>query len=282
MTYPPETPSSTYQPEASSGYAPEQNVSTYPGPVVAPPPGFGSDPGSESSTADAAKEQAAAVTGTAAQAGQQVADVVKNEAGNVAQQAKYEARNLLGQTREELSSQAGTQQQRVAGGLRSLHSELQDMASKSDSDGPAAQMVRQVADRAGSAASWLENREPGQVVTEVQRFARQRPGAFLAVAAVAGLLAGRLTRGLTADSSSGSASSDLGRSDLSTSPTDPALGATPGNGWQTSGTPAYAAVPDPAQAYEAPQPPPATWSQDPVPPAGEGGYYAPGTGGVGR
>ncbi|MEP6632117.1 MAG: hypothetical protein ABJA89_16730, partial [Lapillicoccus sp.] len=31
------------------------------------------------------------------------------------------------------------------------------------------------------------------------RFARQRPGMFLALAAVGGVLAGRLTRGLTAD-----------------------------------------------------------------------------------
>lgn len=279
MTYPPETPS-TYPPEEQSGYAEDNEMSAYPSSVVETPPGFGSDQNDQSSTAGAAKEQAAAVTGTAAQAGQQVADVVKSEAGNVAQQANHEARNLLGQTREELSSQAGSQQQRAAGGLRSLHSELQDMASKSETDGPAAQLVRQVADRAGSAASWLENRDPGQIVTEVQRFARQRPGAFLAVAAVAGLLAGRLTRGLTADSSSGG-SSDGARSDLSTSPTNPALLPPPDSGWQTGGTASYGADLDPAQAYDAPQPQPPTWSQDPSSPIGDGGY-APGTGGVDR
>ncbi len=283
MTYPPETPSSTYPPDPPSDYPPDMTMSTYPSPVIETPPGFGADDDQTSATA-AAKEQAAAVGNTAAEAGQQVADVVKSEATNVADEAKTQARNLLGQTREELSSQAGTQQQRVAGGLKSLHSELQSMANNSETDGLATQVVRQVADRASSAASWLENRDPGQVVTEVQRFARQRPGAFLAVAAVAGLLAGRLTRGLTADSSSGSGSSGTGQSGQQTSPTNPALRPSPDNGWQTTGTTSYdaGAGPDPAQAYVAPQPPPATWSQDPIPPAGDSGYSAPGTGGVGR
>ena len=47
-------------------------------------------------------------------------------------------------------------------------------------------------------ASWLENREPGDLLGEVQRFARNKPGTFLLLAAGAGVLAGRLTRGLTA------------------------------------------------------------------------------------
>ncbi|TLM80215.1 hypothetical protein FDW83_19020, partial [Pseudarthrobacter sp. NamE2] len=49
-----------------------------------------------------------------------------------------------------------------------------------------------------SVASWLENKQPGDLLNEVQRFARNRPGTFLLLAAGAGVLAGRLTRGLTA------------------------------------------------------------------------------------
>jgi hypothetical protein len=72
------------------------------------------------------------------------------------------------------------------------------MANAPDQQGMASDLVRQAADRASSVASWLETRQPGDLLTEVQRFARNRPGTFLLLAAGAGVLAGRLTRGLTA------------------------------------------------------------------------------------
>lgn len=289
MTYPPETPPPPYPPEAPPAYAPQKTMSTYPSPAVQTPPGFGADPDSDSSTADAAKEQAAAVKDTAAQAGQQVADVAKNQVANVAEQTKYEAKHLLNQTRDELSSQAGTQQQRVAGGLRSLGSELQSMASKSDSDGPAAEVARQAADRIHTAAGWLENRDPGQVMTEVQRFARQRPGAFLAIAAVAGLAVGRLTRGLAADSSSDDSTNSTGSGAHRSGLSDQSAGTTsgslpPDNGWQ-----GIASAPDPGNAYGMEYgsaqpfdaPPPSTgWTQE-QPPLSGSEPYGIGTGTVG-
>ncbi len=267
MTYPSDA-SSTYRSDPSEAYT---------GSVAETPAGFGagdssgsdygsdagSDYGSDSSTTEVAKEQAAAVSGTAAQAGQQVAGVAKDEAANVVQQAKYEARNLLDQTRTELSSQASTQQQRAASGLHSLSAELQSMASKSESDGPATQVARQAADRVESAASWLENREPGQVITEIQRFARQRPGAFLAMAAGAGVLVGRLGRGIAADSSASSGS---------TGQTQPAMSSVPDYGWQQTGTAAHGTELDPALAYETP-PASTQLLAEPVPPLAEGDYY---------
>ena len=217
MSYPPETPQSTYPSEPVPAYPSDPSASyppvqtAYESSVTPAPAGFGPEQSSDPSTTEVAKQQASQVGDTAAQAGTQVAEVAKEQAANVAEQTKAEARNLLGQTREEVSSQASTQQQRAAGGLRSLGSELQAMGQGSgdEQDGPARQIARQAAERINTAASWLEDREPGQVVTEVQRFARQRPGAFLAAAAVAGLAVGRLTRGLAADNS-GSASGDTG------------------------------------------------------------------------
>jgi hypothetical protein len=47
----------------------------------------------------------------------------------------------------------------------------------------------------------LEQREPGDLVAEVRRFAQRRPGAFLVGALLAGVAAGRLTRGVIAASS---------------------------------------------------------------------------------
>jgi len=155
-------------------------------------------PQENESTKDAAKSEAREVGREGAAAGQQVAGVAKAEAKQVAHEAKEQARGLASQLGNDLRSQAGQQQQRVAGSLRSLSDELHSMANASE-NGTASNLVQQVAQRAGNAAGWLDNRDPGSLLDEVRRFARQRPGAFLAVAAGAGLLAGRLTRGLTSD-----------------------------------------------------------------------------------
>src|SRR4029077_10670527 len=48
------------------------------------------------------------------------------------------------------------------------------------------------------AAGWLADRDPGALLDEVRSFARRKPGTYLAIALGAGVLAGRLTRGLTA------------------------------------------------------------------------------------
>ena len=149
------------------------------------------------STADVAREQASRVADTAAQSGQHVASVAKDEALGVAQEAKYQAKDLFRQAQSGLRDQAAQQQDRVASGLRSVGDELSQMASSSESQGTASDLVRQAADRAHSVASWLEQRDPGSLLGELKSYARRSPGTFIAIAAVAGVVAGRLTRSLT-------------------------------------------------------------------------------------
>jgi ElaB/YqjD/DUF883 family membrane-anchored ribosome-binding protein len=169
--------------------------------------GTGSSGGSGSSTTDVAKEQAGEVTQSAKEAGAQVASTAKEQAGQVASEAKDQAKDLLHRSRGELQDQASQQQQRAAQGLRTLGDQLGQMAEQSDQDGLARDLTRQVADRASSAATWLEDRDPGSLLEEVRSFARQRPMAFLAISAGAGLLVGRLGRGAQAASSGGSSGS---------------------------------------------------------------------------
>jgi hypothetical protein len=138
------------------------------------------------------------VAGQAAGAAKDVAETAKVEAANVASEVKTNARDLLHQAKSDLTSQAGTQQQKVASGLRSVSEELHAMARASDQPGVASDLVRQAADRSQSVASWLDARDPGSLLNEVQTFARRRPGTFLLLAAGAGILAGRLTKGLAA------------------------------------------------------------------------------------
>ncbi|MEE2523548.1 hypothetical protein V1639_16050 [Pseudarthrobacter sp. J75] len=163
-----------------------------------------------SSTKEAVKGEASDVARTAKESAAHVAETAKSEASTVAAEAKTNAKELLYQARDDLTQQAGQQQQMVASGLRSISDELQTMASASDQPGMATDLVRQAADRSASVAQWLEGRDPGSLLDEVKSFARQRPGTFLLLAAGAGVLAGRLGRGLTGDS--GSSSDDRTRS----------------------------------------------------------------------
>jgi hypothetical protein len=56
--------------------------------------------------------------------------------------------------------------------------------------------------RVGGMSHWLDNHEPADLLDEVKRFARRRPVAFLALAAAAGVVAGRVTRGAVAANTS--------------------------------------------------------------------------------
>lgn len=164
-------------------------------------------------TAQTAKDEAASVArtavdsgkdvaGSAAQSGRRLAHDAKGEAKDVAREAGRQTRDLMGQTREQLTTQAAEQQKRLAGGLRALGGELATMADASTEPGVASDLVGQAAHRADALAEWLDDREPGALLEEVKTFARERPGTFLAIAAVAGLAAGRLTRGIKDESSS--------------------------------------------------------------------------------
>jgi len=70
---------------------------------------------------------------------------------------------------------------------------------QSSQAGVAIGLAERGADVALRTASWLSDREPSAVLEEVGSFARRRrPGTFLVMAAAAGVLVGRLTRGMTA------------------------------------------------------------------------------------
>jgi hypothetical protein len=159
-----------------------------------PPPG-GESLKTEHDTAQLAKDQASDLANSGAQAGKHVGDVAREQASGVAAEAGRQGRDLLQQAQGQLHEQAAGGQQRIAKKLLSLSDELRSMAESSD-QGVAVGLAQQAASRVRDAGHWLEDREPGQVVNEVQSFARRRPAVFLALAAGAGLVAGRLTRGL--------------------------------------------------------------------------------------
>ncbi len=184
----------SYPPSSQPGesYPP----SYQPGPVQSRPGQFQSDQFGDSTT-DIARDQAAAVGQTASEAGSRVTHTAADQATEVAAEAARQARDLAGEAGGHVRDQASVQQQKAAGQLRSVADELHEMAAKGGHSGVATEFAHQAAERLHGAASWLEQREPADVLQAVRNFARRRPGVFLASAVAAGLAAGRLTRGMT-------------------------------------------------------------------------------------
>jgi hypothetical protein len=146
-------------------------------------------------TSSVARQQASDVGQTAADAGRDVAATAGEQAGHVAREVNRQARDLLGEARSQATQQARTGQDKAEESIRELAGELREMADNGDRHGTASELAAQAADRLHGVANWIGEREPGDLVEEVRRFARRRPGAFLLGAAVAGVVVGRLTRG---------------------------------------------------------------------------------------
>ncbi|WP_216363694.1 hypothetical protein [Subtercola boreus] len=151
---------------------------------------------SSSPKVEAAKDQASQLKDQAVSSGQHVAETAADQAGSVVGEAKVQARDLLGQAQSELRDQAGSQQKRVATGLRAVSDELKGMAESQSDGGIATDLVHQAASRASGIATWLEDRDPGTLLSDVRSYAARKPGTFIAIAAIAGVVAGRLTRSL--------------------------------------------------------------------------------------
>jgi uncharacterized phage infection (PIP) family protein YhgE len=160
-------------------------------------------------TKDVAVGEAKNVGQTAAQAGSQVASVATDQAKNVAQETQRQAKDLLQQGRSQVKDQVVTQQQKAGQGLSSLAQELRALAdgSSQGAPGPARDLLQQASSSVESFASMLQNREPAELLDDVRRFARRKPGLFLLGAAAAGVLAGRLTSGVKAAHSDTSSTS---------------------------------------------------------------------------
>jgi hypothetical protein len=228
-----------------------------------------SSSGSQSNTGDAkgrvkdvagtAKGEASQVADTAVRSGKEVAETAKTEARKVAAETKQQAASLLDTVRGEVGQQAGTQQQRIAEAVRNLSTELDGMAAGSDGSGPLTDLARQASRKGGEVAEWLQNKEPSDVLDSVRSYARRRPGTFLVLCGLAGVVAGRLTRSTVATRSSldsneqgMSGRRELGTNDATTPLVEPASTySTGGYGTSVESTDVPAAPPysgDPAVA----------------------------------
>ena len=162
--------------------------------------------------------------GTTAEKGQEVAERAKVEASQVTETAKdqarqvkdevtTQARGLVDQAKTELRDQGRTQADHAAQAIRRVGDQATALADgRVDEAGPVADYVRQAGERAGQVADHLDERGIEGVVTEVQDFARRKPGVFLLGCAAAGFATGRLIRGGAASSGNDASDDDGFRS----------------------------------------------------------------------
>lgn len=141
------------------------------------------------------EDQASDLGHSGIQTGKHLAGVAREQASEVAAEAARQGRGLLQQAQGQLEERVALGQNRLADQLLSLGDELRSMADASGRGGMAAGLAHRAASRACDAGQWLNAHEPRQVAEEMQSFARRRPMVFLVLAAGAGLVAGRLTRG---------------------------------------------------------------------------------------
>jgi len=151
---------------------------------------------------DVAATKAVELKDEAVQRGSEVAAVAKEELANVIGEFRGQVQHLWSEASVQLRDQARSGQQQMADLLHSLSGELGQMASRSEQDGPLTAFARSAAAQGGEWSHWLANSDPSDVLAEIRRFARRRPVLFLTGAAVAGIVVGRLSRGLMASSSS--------------------------------------------------------------------------------
>lgn len=137
------------------------------------------------------------------EAGKQVASEVAHQAADVATEAKSQITNVVDRTRHELTMEASNQADRGLHGLRTLSDQMAALAAgRPEEAGHFGEVVSDAGRRLQQYMTSLEERGSRGLVEDVQRFARRRPGMFLAAAVMAGFVTGRIVRagGMSASS----------------------------------------------------------------------------------
>jgi polyhydroxyalkanoate synthesis regulator phasin len=132
--------------------------------------------------ASATKEHAASVASTAV-----------DEAKQVASEATAEAKHVVDDARHELRVQAEEQSARLASAISDVGAQLHRMAAAGD-PGTTQHLVAELADRTEQIGHRLADGGLDRTLADARRIARNRPGLFLAGAALAGFVTARVFR----------------------------------------------------------------------------------------
>jgi hypothetical protein len=176
---------------------------------VSESPNTGNSPAQQ--TGQAAKQETRATAGRAKEAAGTVAGSAREQARNVTGEARDQVAEVASHLKERAAQEADSQTRRTADTIRQWADDLSGMAENTRSDSPVRNLASQAADGGRRAADMLEERGVGGLVEGVESFARRRPGAFLAGAALAGFAIGRMAKAGTKAAQQGSNGSGQGR-----------------------------------------------------------------------
>lgn len=125
-----------------------------------------------------------------------VADQAKDAAQNVAGQVQDAGKQVVGQVQEQALSTVGEQIGRVTETLGSFAEATRSVSGQlRQSDQPMiADYVEQAAGQVEKLASYLEDKEPTELLEDAERFARRQPALFMGGAFVLGLVAARFLK----------------------------------------------------------------------------------------
>lgn len=154
--------------------------------------------------AGAAAGEARDVASTAVEQAREVAGVATEQAASVASQAVDQARTVVGGATDEVREQLEQRLRDLAGAARDTAGELQALCEgRPDDAGRSRDLARQASGHLERMADRAEELGVQGVVEEVGDFARRRPLVFLAGAAAAGVVVGRLAKAGRATSGGG-------------------------------------------------------------------------------
>lgn len=116
----------------------------------------------------------------------------KNE--GIVDQAKQAVENVAGQAREQVTTQVAAQKDKAAGAIGGVADALRQTSGSMKQSGPLPAIADQAADTVDRIAEYLQSRNLGDLIGEVERFARREPAIFLGSAFAMGLLGGRFLK----------------------------------------------------------------------------------------
>jgi hypothetical protein len=199
-------------------------------------------PGGEAAqAAGAAPSAAGEVAGTAATATSDVVSTAKEQAGHVLGESLDQAKDLAAEVRSTLTDQLRSQSERLADQLHGLSGQL----TEGDTSGVVGQVMTEAGQRLRAVADRLQRSGPEGVLADLRSYARRNPGSLLLGAAAAGVVTGRLVKGVSSGSPGTQAKAGTGTG-------HPTSGVEVPTGRAAGGAYPAAAPPDPYGAVEPP------------------------------
>jgi uncharacterized protein YjbJ (UPF0337 family) len=135
-------------------------------------------------------------SGTSTDPMHQTADQAKEAVSQVAGQAKEAASNVAGQAKDQMATRLSSEKTRAVHSLGSVAEALRQTGQQlreQNAEIPT-QYIDRVASEVERVSGYLERRDMGQLVQDVEQFARRQPTLFLGGAFVLGLIGARFLK----------------------------------------------------------------------------------------